>query len=160
MRFLMWLFFTALAVLVQSQISGIGSSFSAPLILVYVFGIRSCRKVSVFEYSGNKVEVSGVVFGALVGLMEDVLSGSIIGPGVLSKGLIGFLSPIVFTDLVFKWTPLWGGIAIVVFTLMDGMVMAGSRVFFTGLHLGGMTLVQLFLFRSLVSIPFGILLKP
>jgi hypothetical protein len=160
MRFLIWIFFTALAVLVQSQLSSIVGFFSAPLVIVYFFGLKSRQKVSVFEYSGSKAGVSSVLFGAFVGLMEDALSGAIIGPGMLSKGLVGFLSPMVFTDVVFRWTPLWGGIAIAVFSLLDGAVTAGARVFFTGVHLGGMTLIQLFLIRALVSVPFGIVLKP
>ncbi|MBZ0157109.1 MAG: hypothetical protein K8I29_12965 [Alphaproteobacteria bacterium] len=159
-RFLKWISVAVLAILVQAQLSFLSGFFSVSLILVYFFGLRSRLKLSAFEWSGNKVEMKSVLYGALVGLMEDIFTGSIIGPGLLSKGLIGLLTPVAFTDLVFKWTPLWGGIVIVLFTLLDGAVLVGARTYFTGIHIGTMGLLQIFLLRSLVSLPFGILLKP
>ncbi|MFO0754610.1 MAG: hypothetical protein U0411_14950 [Thermodesulfovibrionales bacterium] len=159
-RFLKWIVFAVLAILVQTQLSFLSGFFSASLILVYFFGLRTRLKLSAYEWSGNKVELESVLYGALVGMVEDVFTGSLIGPGLLSKGLIGLLTPVAFTDLVFKWTPLWGGIVIVLFTLLDGVVVIGSRTFFTGIQVSLPVLLQLFLVRSLAGLPFGILLRP
>ena len=160
MRLLKWIIFAIFAILLQTQFSFLGRFFSGTVIIVYFFGLRSRLKLSAFAWTANKVEVTGVVYGALVGIVEDVITGSVIGPGLLSKGLIGLLTPIVFTDFIFKWTPLWGGIAIVLFTLLDGAVIVATQTYFAGIHISGISLIQIFLLRSIMNAPFGVLLKP
>src|SRR5208337_172963 len=130
------------------------------VVLVYYFGLKSHQRNADRDFSGSKSELESVAFGVIIGLMEDVISGSIIGPGLLSKGLLGLMTPVVFTDMIFKWTPLWGAIIVVIFTLFDGMVVVSSRIMFTGIHVTGALLFQAMCVQSVLNIPFGILLRP
>src|SRR5208337_373936 len=130
------------------------------VVLVYYFGLKSHQRNADRDFSGSKSEFESVAFGVIIGLMEDVISGSIIGPGLLSKGLLGLMTPVVFTDMIFKWTPLWGAITVVIFTLFDVMVVVCSRIMFTGIHVSGAILFQAMCVQSIINMPFGILLQP
>src|SRR5208337_5275496 len=125
---------TVLVFLLQTQCSFFWDFSNLTVILVYYFGLKSCQRNSDRAYSGSKSEFESVAFGVIIGWMEDVISGSIIGPGILSKGLLGLMTPFFFTDMIFKWTQLWGAIIVVVFTSFDGAVIIGSRTLFTGIH--------------------------
>ena len=160
MNALKWILLVVLVFLLQTQISFIRDFSNLTVILVYYFGLKSHQRNSDRDYSGSKSEFESVAFGVIIGLMEDVISGSIIGPGILSKGLLGLMTPIVFTDMIFKWTPLWGAIVVVIFTLFDGVVMACSRIIFTGIHVTGALLFQAMCVQSIMNMPFGILLRP
>src|SRR5208283_132287 len=137
MNALKWVLLALLVFLLQTQSALIKDYLNLPVILVYYFGLKSYKRNYGQDYSGNKAALESMVFGAIIGLTEDVISGSVFGPGLLSKGLLGLLTPVVFTDMVFRWTPLWGAIIIVIFTILDGIVVIGSRIPFTGIHVPG-----------------------
>ncbi|HEX8948034.1 MAG TPA: hypothetical protein VF790_03675 [Dissulfurispiraceae bacterium] len=160
MKVLKWMACVVFVFLLQTQFFFLRDFLNIPVLLAYYFGLRSLEVVSAREYSSSRAEIGSVLFGAAVGLVEDVLSGSIIGPGLLSKGFIGFMTPVIFTSLVFKWTPLWGGIITVLFTLMDGMILTGTRVLFTGIHVSGIGIFQILLIQALLNLPFGLVLRP
>ncbi len=160
MNALKWILLTVLVFLLQTQCSFIRDFSNLTVILVYCFGLKSHKRNSDRGYPGSKSELEGVAFGVIIGLMEDVLSGSIIGPGLLSKGLLGLMTPVVFTDMIFKWTPLWGAIVVVIFTLFDAMLVVCSRIMFTGVHVTGAILFQAMCVQSVMNMPFGILLRP
>ncbi len=160
MNGLKWTLLVMLVFLLQTQSFFIKDFSNLTVILVYYFGLKSYQRDTKHGLSGSKAELGSFAFGVIIGLMEDVMSGAIIGPGVLSKGLLGLLTPVVFTDMVFKWTPLWGAIIVVIFTLLDGLVLIGSRIFFTGIHVTAATLFQIICIQSFVNMPFGILLRP
>src|SRR5208283_1246749 len=160
MNALKWIFLTVLVFLLQTQCSFFWDFSNLTVILVYYFGLKSCQRNADRDFSGSKSEFESVAFGVIIGLMEDVISGSIIGPGLLSKGLLGLMTPVVFTDMIFKWTPLWGAIIVVIFTLFDAMVMVSSRMMFTGVHVTAAILFQAMCVQSVLNIPFGILLRP
>lgn len=160
MKILKWLFLIVLVFLLQTQFYLLKDFFNITVALVYFFGLKSLRNVSAREYSSSRIEVESIIFGIAVGLAEDILSGSIIGPGLLSKGIIGLITPVIFTSMVFKWTPLWGVIIIAIFTILDGVIVMGSRVLFTGIHLTGVNVLQMLLIQPIMNIPFGIFLKP
>ncbi len=160
MNVLKWILLAVLVFLLQTQCPFIREFSNLTVILVYYFGLKSHQRNSGRDYSGSKSEFESVVFGVIIGGMEDVISGSIIGPGILSKGLLGLMTPIIFTDMIFKWTPLWGVIIVVIFTLFDGMVVVGSRMMFTGVHVTGVIVLQAMCVQSIINMPFGILLRP
>ncbi|HXW69769.1 MAG TPA: hypothetical protein VEJ88_09215 [Dissulfurispiraceae bacterium] len=160
MNALKWILLTLLVFLLQTQCYFIRDFSDLPVILVYYFGMKSHQRNSDRDYSGTKPELESVAFGVIIGFMEDVLSGSLIGPGLLSKGLVGLMTPVIFTDMIFKWTPLWGAITVIIFTLFDGMAVVGSRIIFTGIHVNGAILFQAICVQSIMNIPFGILLRP
>ncbi len=160
MRILKWMLLAAAIFLLQTQFSFFNGSLNLTVTLVYLFGLTTLQNISARDYSGSKADLECVAFGAAVGLAEDILSGSIIGPGILGKGLVGFLTPVIFTSVIFRWTPLWGGIIIVIFTVLDGIIMCSSRALFTGISLSSSTLVQVLVIQSAMNIPFGVILKP
>jgi hypothetical protein len=49
---------------------------------------------------------------------------------MLSKALIGFLSAMLFSDVLFRWTPVFGGLTMMVFTLLDWSCALGARSLF------------------------------
>ena len=160
MNALKWILLAVLVFLLQTQCPLIREFSNLTVILVYYFGLKSHKRNSGRDYSGSKSEFESVLFGVIIGWMEDVISGSIIGPGILSKGLLGLMTPIVFTDMIFKWTPLWGAIIVVIFTLFDGLVVVCSRMMFTGVHVTGGIVFQAMCVQSIINMPFGILLRP
>jgi len=160
MNALKWILLAALVFLLQTQFYFIRYFSNLNVILVYYFGLKSYQHNSDRGYSESTSEIESVAFGVIIGLLEDFMSGSVIGPGLLSKGLLGLMTPVIFTDMIFKWTPLWGGIIIVIFTIFDALVVIGSRMMFTGVHITGALLFQAMCVQSIMNIPFGILLRP
>lgn len=160
MKILKWILLAAFIFLLQTQFSSLKDYLNITVTLVYYFGLRCLQNISARDYSVNKVVLESTAFGIAVGLAEDILSGPIIGPVVLSKGMVGFITPVIFTNVVFRWTPLWGGIVLVILTVLDGVALAGSRVLFTGIQVSGVTVFHILVVQALMNIPFGIILKP
>jgi len=161
MNYAKWAFFIFLTFLIQTQLSIFHRPLNPSIVLVYFFSLKSLpRSHKADVYFGSRSEIKSTVFGAFVGLLEDILSGSIIGPNFFSKGLTGFLTIVVFTEVVFKWTPLLGVITIVVFTILDGVMVAGSRIIFTSINISILDALQTILIQTVANIPFGIILKP
>jgi cell shape-determining protein MreD len=161
MNYAKWAFFIFLTFLIQTQLSIFHSPLNLSVVLVYFFSLKNLpRRHKADVYFGSRSEIKSTVFGAFVGLLEDILSGSIIGPNFFSKGLTGFLTTAAFTEIVFKWTPLLGAVTIVAFTLLDGVIVTGSRIIFTGININVLDALQTTLIQTVVSIPFGIIFKP
>lgn len=161
MNYVKWAFFIFLTFLIQTQLSIFHSPLNLTVVTVYFFSLKSLpRHPKTDVYFGSKSELKSAVFGAFVGLLEDILSGSIIGPNFFSKGLTGFLTIVVFTEVVFKWTPLLGAITIIIFTILDGVIVTGSRIIFTNINISILDVLQTILIQTGVNIPFGIILKP
>ena len=161
MGFLKILFLIFLTFLVQTQVSVFSRTLNLAVVLVYHFGLRSITsQPKMGGYFSSRAEFQGTAFGAGIGLVEDILSGSIIGPAFLSRGLTGFLAVIVFTDVVYKWTPMVGVVTLAIITVLDGALVAGLKVLFTDLNIKGIAVLQILLIQVLVNIPFGIVLKP
>ncbi len=154
-------FFIFLTFLVQTQLSVSHSLLNLTVVLVYYFSLKILpRHPKMDVYFGSRSEIKGMAFGAFVGLLEDILSGSIIGPNFFSKGLTGFLTIVVFTEVVFKWTPFLGAITIIVFTILDGVMVTGFRIIFTNINISIQNALHMIAIQTVANIPFGIILKP
>lgn len=160
MNILKWTLIAALVFLLQTQWPFINNFTNLTVILVYYFGLKSYQRNTARGFSGARAELGSVAFGMTIGLMEDILSGTMIGPGVLSKGLLGLITPVIFTDMVFKWTRVWGAVVVITLTLFDGSVLISSRVLFTGIHVTAGTLFQILCVQSFFNLPFGLMLRP
>lgn len=161
MNYAKWIFIIFLTFLLQTQFSFFHNPLTFTIVLAYYFALKSLpRQSKAGEYFGSGAEIKSAAFGAFIGLLEDILSGSVIGPNFLSKGLIGFVGVVAFTEVVFKWTPLLGIITIVLFTALDGIIVAGMRFLFTSMHINAVAAAQIVFIQALVNIPFGIILKP
>lgn len=105
-----------LAFLLESRISVFGISPNLMAAIAYYFGLKNG-------------EVKGMLFGSAIGLIGDSLSGNIIGPNLLGKGLVGFLSSFISGNF-FRWTPFLGVIGIFSLTAIDGGTVFLSRTIF------------------------------
>lgn len=135
-----------LAFLLQAQISIRGVSPDLTAAVAYYFGITS----------GS---AKGVLFGSLVGVIEDSVGGNILGPNLLGKGMVGFFSSFMSGSL-FRWTPFLGIVSLTVLTLMDGSIILLSRAIFdampTSLSSGIITLLVQGIFNGII----GIFIRP
>jgi hypothetical protein len=147
--------------LVQTQISFFGIPLNLTLAAVYIFGLKNLPRQTIGSgYMGIGPELKTTLLGASVGLAEDIISGSIIGPAFFSKGMIGLASVIIFNDVLFRWTPFWGGIVIAIFTVVDGAVITVMKMVFGSLHINPVNLLLHLLVQAAVNIPFGMIFKP
>ena len=111
-------------------------------------------------YAGVKRrEIKGMFLGSLIGIVEDSLSGAFLGPNLLSKGLIGYLSSFVYSRF-FVWTPLLGIISISVLTFIDGFIIFVSRSLFDKMPVSIGTAVFIIAMQSIANAPLGMLLRP
>lgn len=162
MNYFKWIFFVFLTFLIQTQISIFHHPLNLTVVLVYIFGLKSLALQPAARargHFGSTVEIKSISFGAGIGILEDIISGAIIGPGFFSKGIIGFISVTAFKNLIFKWTPLVGGIALVILTIFDATIFTGMRVLFTGININGFIVLQAIFIQAIFNIPFGIIFK-
>lgn len=96
-----------------------------------VLGIRPNLTVLLVYYVGLRHgPVKGLLFGVLIGILADSISGNILGPNMLGKGMVGYLSSFM-TGGLFNWTPLFGVIGVMVLTLGDGILAFSSLAAFS-----------------------------
>lgn len=85
-------------------------------------GIRLNLTILPVYYAGLRHGPSrGLLTGALVGMAVDGVSGGMLGPNMLSKGLAGYLASLMTSGL-FRWTPVLGLLGVAVLTAADGAV--------------------------------------
>lgn len=132
--------------LFQSLISISSIKLNLTLILVYYFGIK-------------KGEVYGAGMGTAIGFLEDTISGQILGPCILSKGVVGVLSAYVSRGF-FVWTPILGVFSVFVLTFVDEFVVYLSLSLFSQSPSLFQDFITLGAIKALINAPFGILIKP
>ncbi len=143
---LLWMAVIAGVFLLQSLLSAGSLRLNLTLLPVYYLGLR-------------RGEVPGVAAGLPVGFLEDALSGQIIGPGMLGKGMIGVLSTYV-SGSFFIWTPLLGILSIFALTVVDETVIYTSLSLFSQPPVPLRDFVVTVLIKALVNAPFGGLIRP
>ncbi len=142
----LWTIIIAGVFLLQSVISTELIKVNLTLLLVYYFGLK-------------KGELQGVSFGISIGFLEDTLSGQLIGPGMLGKGLAGIL-PAYLSDGFFIWTPLLGMLAVFALTVFDETVIYTSLSLFAQRPAPLLDFITLTLVKALINAPFGWLIRP
>jgi rod shape-determining protein MreD len=145
-RYLLWALILFFVFIIQGSIA--------------FFDIRPNLSVVLACYAGlREREVRGLFFGSLIGILEDSLSGAFLGPNLLSKGLIGYFSSLMYSRF-FIWTPLLGVISICILTFIDGILVVLSRGLFAAMPVTAGNAVFIITLQSLFNAPLGILLKP
>jgi rod shape-determining protein MreD len=145
-RYLLWALTLFLVFIIQGSIS--------------FFDIRPNLTVVLACYAGiRQREIKGMLFGSVIGIIEDSLSGAFLGPNLLSKGIIGFLSSFM-SNKFFIWTPLLGIISIFVLTMIDGVIVFVSRGLFATMPATIGNAAFVIIIQSLLNAPLGIFLKP
>jgi len=146
MIYVLWAAIILLTVLIQGSVSLIHIKLNLTVILVCYIGMK-------------RGEVPGMFFGAFIGLIEDIISGILIGPNILSKGLIGYLSSSLYKKL-FIWTPLIGAINIFSLTFLDSSIVFILRSIFDKIPVDIGTALFIIIVQSLVNAPLGIFIRP
>jgi rod shape-determining protein MreD len=146
MIYVLWAVIIILTVLVQGSVSLIHIKLNLTVILVCYMGMK-------------RGEIPGMFFGALIGLIEDSISGVLFGPNILSKGLIGYLSSSLYRKL-FIWTPLIGAINIFSLTFLDSALVFILRSIFDKIPIDIGSALLIMMVQSLVNAPVGIFIKP
>jgi cell shape-determining protein MreD len=125
-----------------------------------VLGVRLNLTVIFVYYIGLKHGPSrGLLFGAFVGAMEDSIATGILGPCMLGKATVGFLSSFI-TGGLFIWTPLLGLVWLVALTMLDGMISFASLAIFSHQPMPfSKALLTVFL-QGIINGPFGLIFKP
>jgi rod shape-determining protein MreD len=146
MIYLLWALIILFTFVAQGSISLFDITPDFTVLLVCYVGVK-------------KGEVKGMFFGALIGILEDSLSGAFLGPHLLSKGLLGYLSALLYSRF-FIWTPLLGIISAAVLTLMDSFMVFMLRSIFDRMPGGLGAALLVITLQALLNAPFGFLMKP
>ena len=155
-----WCCLAGAVLLLQPKLALFNCPLNLTLALVYSFGIKTASHQPAASGSDDVApEIISTIFGAGIGLIEDVLTGSLIGPNLLSKGLAGFISSIVYREIFFRWESVLGGVVLAVLTLLDGLVVIGARELFSSTTTGGPAVVELVIIQSVMNIPLGLLVR-
>ena len=146
MIYILWAVIIFFTIIVQGSISlfDITPNFTAAL--AYYLGIK-------------RGEMKGLFLGSLIGIVEDCLSSSFLGPNLLSKGLIGYLSSVI-SKKIFIWTPVLGIISISMLTITDSFIVFISKSLFHIMPMSVHTALFIMLIQSLLNAPMGIFIKP
>ncbi|MDI6744860.1 MAG: rod shape-determining protein MreD [Thermodesulfovibrionales bacterium] len=134
------------AFLLESRISISGSRPDLAAAIVYCFGLKNG-------------ETKGMLFGSFVGLIGDSLSGGILGPNILGKGIVGFLSASM-SGSFFRWTPVLGVIGISLLTAVNGIIVFFSKTLFEGMPTSIPNAISIILTAALINSLFGIFMRP
>lgn len=161
-RALKWLFIILLAFTLQTQITIADIPFNFVALVVYMFVLQLGSRLKKEEYASGilELEIKSAVFGAALGILDDIISGTIIGPSFLSKGLIGFFVAVLFGSVFFKWTPLLGCIVIFAITTLDGVLQVIIRMVFSEIQIDFFSALSIIMIQALINLPLGLLIKP
>ncbi|HSW64807.1 MAG TPA: hypothetical protein VLH56_16085 [Dissulfurispiraceae bacterium] len=158
---LFWAMLTGLAFVVQAVASTVLIPLNLTVVLVVLFGRASAHHHTEQRgFSGVRAEFTAAGFGLSVGLFEDLISGALVGSGMLSKGLTGFLSAMIFSDVLFRWTPVFGAAAMIAFTGLDWLCLLGVRAFFATSPLLPGAMIQAVVLQAVLNAMIGMALRP
>lgn len=127
---------------------------------VSIFGISPALTVGLVYYFGiNNNSAKGLLFGSMIGIVEDSIAGSMLGPNLLGKGMAGFFSSYMFGRL-FRWTPMLGIIGLFMLTIMDGLAVFLSHIMFKAVHVPANKVIATLLIQGIINSVFGIFVRP
>jgi len=144
-KYLLWAGITFLTFGIQGSISLFDITPNFTVILASYAGIR-------------EKELKGLFFGSLIGIAEDSLSGTFLGPNLLSKGLIGYLAAFLYSKF-FVWNPVLGMLTVSLLTMTDSFIVYTARSIFDTMPSGIAAAAFIIAMQSLYNAPLGIFLK-
>jgi rod shape-determining protein MreD len=146
MIYMLWIGVILFTFFIEERISIFHVAPNFTVLLVYYAGIR-------------KGGLEGLFLGSFIGTVEDSLSGTFLGPNLLSKGIVGYFSSFM-SGSFFRWTPLLGAIGIGVITLVDNTIVFTTRSFFDRMPTSIKAAAFKIIIQSLINIPLGLFLRP
>jgi rod shape-determining protein MreD len=103
--------------------------------------------------------VQGLLAGAGMGFLSDVLSGVMLGPGMLGKGTAGYLASYLRGG-VFTWTPLLGFFGAFLATVCDGTLSYASRAVFSPFSLSTLDAAIMIFWQAAPNGVVGLFIQP
>jgi rod shape-determining protein MreD len=146
-KYVLWPIAVFLCFFLQGRVSVLGITPDLTVLLVYYAGIR---------YG----ETKGLLAGAVIGALEDALSSSIIGPNLLSKGLIGFSASFFVTGGFLRWTPFLGLLAVALFTVADNAMVFATQSIFATMPAAPFSVLFVSVMQSILNAIAGIFIRP
>jgi rod shape-determining protein MreD len=133
------------AFLLESRISIFGAQPDFAAAIAYYFGLKNG-------------EAKGMLFGSFIGLIGDSLSGGILGPNILGKGMVGFFSAFM-SGSFFRWTPILGAIGISILTVINGIFVFLSKTIFEHMPTSIPRAMSITLTAALINSLLGIFIR-
>jgi rod shape-determining protein MreD len=146
MKKLAFILLIVLCFLIESRFTIFGTRLNFTVLFAYYIGLRHGA-------------VKGTAFGAALGLAADSVSGNILGPNILGKGTVGYLSSFL-TGSMFTWTPFLGFLAVLALTVADGAISFISMSVFSYQPAGPLALLSALLMPAILNSLAGPLLRP
>lgn len=146
MTYVLWALAILFTFIIQGRLSFYDVTPNFTVVLAYFAGIREGA-------------VKGLMIGFLIGALEDSLSGAILGPHLLSKGLVGYFSSFIAGSF-FRWTPLMGILGMSLLTVFDSTFTFMSRSFFDRMPVSLGAALFIIAIHPLFNAPLGLVLKP
>jgi len=146
MIYILWILLVFLTVVIQASISIFDITPNLTVVLAFYAGIR---------YG----DIKGIFIGSCIGIIEDSLVGTLLGPNLLSKALVGYAASFLYNRF-FMWTPLLGMISISLFTFTDSFMVFGLRSIFNRMPAGAGAAFLIIIIQALFNAPFGLFLRP
>ncbi|MBE0427131.1 MAG: hypothetical protein IBX72_10885 [Nitrospirae bacterium] len=146
MNYILWAVIIFFTIIIQGSVSLFDVTPNFTAVLAYYLGVK-------------RGKINGMFFGSFIGIVEDSLSYTFLGPNLLSKGMIGYLSSLISSKL-FIWTPVLGIISISILTITDSFIVFVSRSVFDIMPVSIGVAVFIILIQSLLNAPLGIFIKP
>lgn len=155
-----WSLFILFIFIIQTKVVVFNYHLNLIILVLYAFIIHTVRmSPKKEEFHNTECEIKCSAFGAFIGILDDIISTSIIGPSFLSKSLVGFFGAILFGNIFFKWTITLGFIAIFFLTIFDGLAQFIIRIIISDFEANYLSIAQMIAMQSLVNIPFSLLFR-
>jgi hypothetical protein len=155
-----WALAALFALLLQPKITFFGFPINLTIALVYVFAAKTLATLpSGLSFTDVTAETKAAAFGAAVGLIEDMMSGVIPGLNLVSKGLLGMLSVVIFRDFISQWTPAIGAAVIFSLTMLDGIIVVTSSQFVMDIDISEYAALQMMFVQAIINLPLGFIFR-
>lgn len=141
----LWLLVLIAIFIVQMNVSMFGVFLNLTVLVPFYVGVRSTPE-------------KGLLAGLGVGFLQDGLGLGIIGPNMLSKGLVGLLSPLM-AGKFFIWTRVFGMVTMFTMTFIDGWMVYASKSVFQSLSTDLDVVFRDVLIQSVLNAPLGYFVK-
>jgi rod shape-determining protein MreD len=146
-KYAAWLIIAFCALLLQGRVSVLGVPPDLTVLIAFYAGIR---------YGEHK----GLFAGLLIGFVEDSLSNGMIGPNMLSKGLVGYVAAFFISGGLFRWTPLLGIFSVSVLTFFDNIIAALLKTLFDKRPGAVAAIIFISVMQSLLNALAGAFMRP
>lgn len=146
MKALVFILVVSVIIVIQSKLSIMGTPPALTAIATYYVGLKGGAR-------------KGLIVGSLIGMIEDSLSGNILGPNLLGKGIVGFSSSL-FTGSPFRWTPILGSLALFTLTVLNGLAVFITKNVFDIQFIPLSRLMTVIFFQGIINSIAGVFLRP